>query len=85
MSTMRMCVPVTVLATAALVCGLGGLVIGVTAPVAIGLGIAALVQINRRNQEGKGMAIAGLAIGAVLTLAYIAFFAFILVLGATSD
>ncbi|MFD7153908.1 DUF4190 domain-containing protein [Kribbella sp. NPDC059898] len=72
------------LATAALICGLGGLVIGITAPVAIGLGIAALVQIKHRNQEGKGMAIAGLAIGAVLTLAYIAFFTFIIVLGTTS-
>lgn len=73
------------LATAALVCGLGGLVIGITAPVAIGLGIAALVQIKRRNQEGKGMAIAGLAIGAILTLAYLALFTVMIILGASSS
>ncbi len=42
------------LATAALVCGLGGLVIGVSAPVGVGLGIAALVQIKRRGESGKG-------------------------------
>ncbi|WP_350279370.1 DUF4190 domain-containing protein [Kribbella sp. HUAS MG21] len=73
------------LATAALVCGLGGLVIGISAPVAIGLGIAALVQIKRRNQDGKGMAIAGLVIGTLLTLGYLLLFLFLIVLGTTAS
>ncbi|TDD89817.1 DUF4190 domain-containing protein [Actinomadura rubrisoli] len=60
------------MAVAALVTGLVGLV-----PVAVGLGITALVQAGRRNETGKGLAIGGLAasfgwvvVGAVaLTLA----------------
>lgn len=56
------------LATAALVCGLSGLFCGVTAPVAVGLGIAALVQIKKRQQEGTGQAVAGLVIGGLITL-----------------
>jgi hypothetical protein len=55
------------LATAALVCGLGGLVIGLSAPVGVGLGIAALVQIKRRGESGKGQAIAGIVIGGLVT------------------
>ncbi|MEU8226982.1 DUF4190 domain-containing protein [Kribbella sp. NPDC048915] len=73
------------LATAALVTGLGGLVIGISAPVAIGLGIAALVQIKRRGQEGRGMAITGLVIGSVLTLLYGAIILFIVAIGSTVD
>lgn len=73
------------LATAALVCGLGGLVIGISAPVGIGLGIAALVQIKRRNQDGKGMAIAGLVIGSLITLGYLLLFVFLIVLGSTAS
>lgn len=37
-------------------------------PVAIGSGIAALVQINRHKQAGKGMAIAGLVMATAWTL-----------------
>lgn len=58
------------MAMAALACGVGGIFVGVTAPVAIGLGIASLVQISRRGQAGKGMAIAGLVIGALVTIGY---------------
>ncbi|TCC19488.1 DUF4190 domain-containing protein [Kribbella speibonae] len=73
------------LATAALVTGLGGFVIGVSAPVAIGLGIAALVQINRSKQEGKGMAIAGLVMGSLVTLGYTLLIVLVIALGASSD
>jgi len=55
------------------------------APVAIGLGIAALVQISRRRDGGKGMPIAGLAIGSVVTVGYIVLFGFLIALGSTAD
>ncbi|MFF0338550.1 DUF4190 domain-containing protein [Kribbella sp. NPDC004875] len=73
------------LATAALVTGLGGIFIGLSAPVAIGLGIAALVQINRRGQAGKGMAIAGLVIGSLVTLGYALLFGLVIAFGSSSD
>jgi hypothetical protein len=56
------------LAIAALVCGLGGLVIGISAPVGVGLGIAALAQIKKSGESGKGQAIAGIVIGGLITL-----------------
>jgi Domain of unknown function (DUF4190)/Septum formation len=73
------------LATAALATGIGGIFIGVSAPVAIGLGIAALVQINRRQQAGKGMAIAGLVIGSLVTLGYAALIGLVIAFGSTVD
>jgi hypothetical protein len=73
------------LATAALATGLGGLVIPFGAPVAIGLGIAALVQLRKRRESGKGMAIAGLIIGSLTTLGYLALIAFMIVLGSGSE
>jgi len=56
------------LAIAALACGVGGFVIGISAPLGVGLGIAALIQLKRRPQDGRGMAIAGIITGAVVTL-----------------
>jgi hypothetical protein len=73
------------LAAAALATGIGGIFIGLSAPVAIGLGIAALVQIKRRQQAGKGMAIAGLVIGSLVTIGYVALIGFLIVLGSTYD
>ncbi|MGW6197088.1 DUF4190 domain-containing protein [Kribbella sp. NPDC055110] len=73
------------LATAALVTGLGGFVIGVSAPVAIGLGIAALVQIKRSRQEGKGMAIAGLVMGSLVTLGYTLLIVLVVALGSSDN
>ncbi|MGW6278905.1 DUF4190 domain-containing protein [Kribbella sp. NPDC055071] len=73
------------LAAASLACGLGGLIIGISAPVAIPLGIAALVQIKKRNQTGKGMAIAGLIIGSVLTVGYVLLLVFLFALGSSLD
>jgi hypothetical protein len=65
--------------------GIGGLFIGLSAPVAIGLGIAALVQIKRRQQAGKGLAIAGLVIGSLVTIGYGLLIGFLFVLGSTAD
>ena len=55
------------LAIAALVTGLFGVF-----PVAIGLGIAALVQTRRNGQRGRGMAIAGIALGSVVGAGFVA-------------
>ena len=73
------------LATAALICGAGGFIVGITAPVAIGLGIAALVQIKNRQQEGKGMAIAGLVLGALVTLGYALIITLAIAFGSSVD
>ncbi|MFI5692118.1 DUF4190 domain-containing protein [Kribbella sp. NPDC051586] len=73
------------LAAAALATGIGGIFIGLSAPVAIGLGIAALVQINRRQQAGKGMAIAGLVIGSLVTIGYVVLIGVLIALGSTAD
>lgn len=51
------------LAIAALVTGIVGLV-----PVAIGLAVAALVQIRRRDEAGTGLAVGGLVAAGVWTL-----------------
>ncbi|NUR95477.1 MAG: DUF4190 domain-containing protein [Kribbellaceae bacterium] len=59
------------LAVAALACALGGIFIGLSAPVAVVLGIVALVQLGRRPQAGKGMAVAGVVIGALVTIGYV--------------
>jgi hypothetical protein len=56
------------LATAALVTGLASIIFTIAAPVAVGLGIAALVQIKRRNEDGTGQAVVGLIAGGVITL-----------------
>ncbi len=56
------------LATAALVSGLVALVIWIVAPVAIGLGIAALVQIRRRHESGTAQAVIGLILGTLISL-----------------
>lgn len=69
------------LATASLICSLGGLLIGLSAPVGIVLGIIALSQIKKTNQDGKGMALAGVIVGSVLTLGTILLFVFLIVLG----
>ena len=73
------------LATAALATGIGGIFFGLAAPVAIGLGIAALVRINKRQDSGKGMAIAGLVMGSLVTIGYVVLFGFLFALGSTVD
>ena len=60
--------PTSGLAIAALVTGLLGMGL-----VAIGLGIAGVVQTNRTKQPGRGMAIAGIVIGAVSLIVQVIF------------
>ncbi|KJK12881.1 hypothetical protein UB45_06185 [Terrabacter sp. 28] len=60
------------LAIAALCCGIFGFV-PLAAVVAIVLGIVALNQLRDRIQRGKGMAIAGLALGVLWVLGWVAF------------
>ena len=68
-------------AVAALVCSLSGLVFcGLPSIAGIILGILAMRETKRTGQDGFGLAVAGLAIGAVivvLMLLYVAFMVFI--------
>jgi len=68
------------MAVAALVVGVVGLLVGVTGPVALVLGIVALAQIRRSGDDGKGMAVAGLVLGALQTL-FLAFLAVLIAIG----
>jgi ABC-type dipeptide/oligopeptide/nickel transport system permease component len=54
--------------TLAILAFAGGLLLG---PVGIVLGIIALRQIKKRNEAGRGWAIAGIVIGAVVTLLFL--------------
>jgi hypothetical protein len=67
------------LAIASLVTSCAGLVVGISAPVGIGLGIASLRKIRRTGARGRGLAWAGIAVGSVITLVIVGFF--LLVLG----
>jgi hypothetical protein len=53
------------LAIAALATGLAGILFGFAGPVAVGLGIAALVQIRRRHESGTAQAVVGLVLGSL--------------------
>lgn len=55
------------LAIVSLVCALGGLIIGIAAPIGAILGHVALKQIRERGEQGEGMAKAGIIIGWILT------------------
>ncbi|MGW1344058.1 DUF4190 domain-containing protein [Kribbella sp. NPDC002412] len=76
------------MAIGSLATGIGGFCIPIAAPVAVGLGIAALVQIKKRQDDGKGMAIAGLVLGGLTTIGWLLYLVLIVALGvfgATSD
>ena len=62
--------PTDGLAIASLVTSVAGLLVlgGLPGPVGLGLGIGALRRIRRRGTKGRGMAIAGVVVGAVGTL-----------------
>lgn len=62
--------PTDGLAVGSLVTSVGGLLLllGLTGPVGIGLGIGALARIRRTGARGRGMAIAGIVVGAVGTV-----------------
>jgi hypothetical protein len=74
-----------VLAIASLVSGIGAIFVPILASIAaIILGHMSLNQIKQRNEEGKGMAIAGLILGYVgigLGLLYVLFFGLIVLAG----
>lgn len=77
--------PVDGLAIAAIsTSGAGVFLGGVTGPVGIGLGIASLRRIRRTGHRGRGMAVAGIWIGAVMTLWLGALIA-LMVYGFTTD
>jgi len=60
------------MAIASLVCSLFGLLCGIGSIVGLILGFIALGQINKTGQGGRGMAIAGIVIGAIaLTLSIV--------------
>ena len=56
---------------AALVCGLTGFLCGITAILAIIFGFIGLSQTKQRGQNGRGMAIAGIILGALWVVAVI--------------
>lgn len=72
------------LAIASLICSLAGLLTCLSAPVGIVLGHIALSQIKREGSNGRGLAIGGLVIGYLLTLAIVGFVIFAII-GFNSD
>ena len=69
------------LATASMVLGIIGLCVGICAPIALILGLVANSQIKQTGQEGKGMALAGIILGAIGTAFWIIGFILNFVLG----
>ena len=59
------------LAIASLVTSLVSFLLPITAPVGLVLGILALNGIKRDGTQGRGLAIGGIAVGAVMTLAFV--------------
>jgi hypothetical protein len=57
------------MAIASLICGCAGFLVGLTAPIAIILGIIALNQ--KPDSGGRVMAIIGIVLGAILTIGFI--------------
>lgn len=76
------------MAIASLATSLGGLCIPIAGPVGLVLGIIALSQLKKRPQDGRGMAIAGLVIGSLITVGWLLYLILIValgVIGATND
>jgi hypothetical protein len=73
------------LAIASLVCGLGGLVIGISAPLGVILGIIALVQIKKRKESGTAMAVVGIVVGGLITLLGIVLILVVVAFGDAND
>jgi len=65
--------PTNGLAIASLVTSLASLVVGISAPVGLILGIFALRAIRRDGTGGRGLAIGGIVVGALVTLLIVAF------------
>ncbi|ADB29711.1 hypothetical protein Kfla_0590 [Kribbella flavida DSM 17836] len=73
------------LAVAAMATGLASVLFTIAAPVAVGLGIAALVQIKRRNETGTAQAVVGLVVGGLVTLVAGGLVVAMIVFGLTDD
>lgn len=73
------------LAVAALITALAGIVISIAAPVAVGLGIAALVQIKRRGQAGTAQAVIGLVVGGLITVVWAVLMIAMIAVGFAAD
>ncbi len=77
--------PVDGLAIASIITsGAGAVSVGLTGPVGLGLGIAALRRIHRTGGRGRGLAIAGVVVGGVMTLLLVGWVA-LLVWGISQD
>lgn len=63
------------MAIASLVCGIAGFIVGITAPIAVILGIVALNQ--KPDSSGRTMAIIGIVLGAIVCIGFLLFFLFI--------
>lgn len=74
--------PTNGLAIAALVCGVGGFVIGLSFIPAIICGHLARKQIRQTGEQGAGLALAGLILGYVGTALFIALIALFVVIAA---
>lgn len=72
------------LAIASLVVSCSSFVVGLTAPVGLGLGVAALRRIRRTGAQGRGLAIAGVVVGGIMTAAAVAMVAFFVLFVATA-
>lgn len=66
-------------AVAALICGVGGIFVGITAIPAIVLGHMARREIRRTGERGDSMAVGGMVLGYVVTLIMVALVALIVV------
>lgn len=73
------------LAIAALATGLGSILFAIAAPVAIGLGIGALVQIKRRREGGTAQAVVGLVAGSAVSVLWSILLIAVIASGATTD
>ncbi len=73
-------------AITSLVTGVGGFIIPFLLPLlAVGFGIAALRRIGRTGRDGKGMAIAGIVLGGLVTLASAAIILFVVALSGSEE
>ncbi|MBO2453564.1 DUF4190 domain-containing protein [Actinomadura barringtoniae] len=64
--------PTNGMATAALICGIAGIVVcGLASPLAIIFGHISRGQIRRTGEQGDGMALAGLILGYIVTVLWL--------------
>lgn len=70
--------PTNALSVVSLVLSCVSVIFFITAPVGLILGIISLKQINKTNEQGKGMAIAGIIVGSFISLILLCYLAFIL-------